>query len=309
MAANFSKVQYIEVDGEYEGQRLDNYLLRLLKGVPRSHIYCLVRTDEIRVNNKRAKASQRLCAKDVIRVAPIRVAERKKGPVARGWDWLSQKIILENEVILAIDKPAGLAVHGGSGINQGLIEIVRAGRPDLKFIELVHRLDKETSGCILLAKKRSLLKELHEKLRLGEVKKHYIGLVAGSWSQSLHSVKAPLKKNLLSSGERVVKVSELGKPSLTRFKVREYFDNYTLLDIELVTGRTHQIRVHCQYAGHPIIGDEKYGDSHLNKKMRSLGSRRMYLHSSRIQLNSTYLNNLIIEAPLPESIAQPLGLL
>ena len=285
---NFSpdKVSFVEVDSEHSGQRLDNFLIKHLKGVPKSRLYRLIRKGEIRVNKRRAQASSRISSGDVLRIAPIRVSQIRPNSITNPStrSKLNNLIIYENDVMLILDKPAGVAVHGGSGISHGVIESLRSARPEQRYIELVHRLDKDTSGILLLAKKRSALIKMQNQLKERGMTKSYYALVKGSWPIKKKTISAPLLKNKLSSGERIVRVDSRGKESITDFSVIKRYKNCTFLNIKLVTGRTHQIRVHCQYAGHPIAGDQKYGDKNFNAEMRSFGLRRLFLHADKIGL-------------------------
>ena len=247
------KVRYLTIDSEDAGQRIDNFLLRTLKGVPKSHIYRLLRKGEIRVNKKRTKPDYKMIAEDILRIAPIRVAERADGvsPQLNVVANLEKQILFEDERLIVINKPSGMAVHGGSGLSFGLIEAMRALRPDARMLELVHRLDRDTSGCLVIAKKRSALRNLHEQLRNKTVQKFYHALVKGRWSPKLTRVTEGLKKNDLKSGERVVVVDNInGKEAETRFKVLQHYTDATLVRAYPVTGRTRQIRVHCQRKGH-----------------------------------------------------------
>lgn len=299
--AHAPKVQFVEIDEGRAGQRLDNFLLSHLKGVPKTRIYRLLRKGEIRVNKGRAKPAQRLAVGDVIRIAPIRVAERDAPPQAGEGllSLLEGAILYEDKALIILNKPSGLAVHGGSGISLGLIESLRQLRPQEKFLELVHRLDRDTSGCIMVAKKRSMLRHLHTEIRENRVDKIYHALVAGRWPNRKKQVDVPLRKNELQSGERMVRVDADGKPSLTEFKVLNRYREATLVEAKPITGRTHQIRVHAQFAGHPLIGDEKYGLDELNKAMRKLGLKRLFLHAARLRVRlPEQAEPLDIEAPL-----------
>lgn len=302
-------IQYFTVTNDASGQRLDNFLMSRLKGLPKSRLYRIIRKGELRINKKRVKPNYRLQEGDVIRVPPLRLAPRtEKNSLNRTLaEHLEKSIIFEDKYFLALNKPSGMAVHGGSGIHLGVIEALRLLRPQLKFLELVHRLDRDTSGCLLLAKKSSILKELHELLRSGQMKKTYIALVAGHWPKSLRKIDAPLYKNQLQSGERVVLVQTEGKNSLTEFSVQHYYAESTLILAMPITGRTHQIRVHTQFAKHPIIGDEKYGKKEINKKMRQLGCKRLFLHASQLEftLGSTG-KTITLAAKLPEDLNQVL---
>jgi 23S rRNA pseudouridine955/2504/2580 synthase len=260
---SFQKVQFITIDPELEGQRIDNFLRTFLKGVPKSLIYRILRKGEIRVNKKRVKPEYKLQGNDELRIPPIRVSEPSEVPSTKldKVASLENHILFEDDWLIVLNKPAGTAVHGGSGLSFGVIEALRALRPEQKFLELVHRLDRDTSGCLLIAKKRSALKSLHEQLRDKQVDKRYQALVHGVWPENRFKVKAPLVKNVLKSGERMVSVNEVeGKPSETRFRILESFDDATLVEASPITGRTHQIRVHCLHAGHPIACDDKYGN-------------------------------------------------
>ncbi|NCP63103.1 MAG: 23S rRNA pseudouridine(955/2504/2580) synthase RluC [Paraglaciecola sp.] len=279
---SFQKVQFITVDPELEGQRIDNFLRTFLKGVPKSLIYRILRKGEIRVNKKRVKPEYKLQGNDELRIPPIRVSEPSEVPSTKLYKVasLEHHILYEDEWLIVLNKPAGTAVHGGSGLSFGVIEALRALRPEQKFLELVHRLDRDTSGCLLIAKKRSALKSLHEQLRDKQVDKRYQALVHGQWPENRFKVKAPLVKNVLKSGERMVSVNEVeGKPSETRFRILQSFSDATLVEASPITGRTHQIRVHCLHAGHPIACDDKYGDEAFSQKMNKIGLQRLFLHA------------------------------
>ncbi|MGC1853782.1 MAG: 23S rRNA pseudouridine(955/2504/2580) synthase RluC [Candidatus Aquirickettsiella sp.] len=302
-------IQHLTVTNDYSGQRLDNFLMSRLKGLPKSRLYRIIRKGELRINKKRVKPDYRLQEGDVIRIPPLRLAPAvtKNSLNIKLAALLEKAIIFEDTHFLALNKPSGIAVHGGSGIHLGVIESLRLLRPQLKFLELVHRLDRDTSGCLLLAKKSSTLKELHALLRSGEIKKTYIALVAGHWPKSLLKVDAPLYKNQLQSGERIVRVQTGGKNSLTEFSVQHYYAESTLIAAMPITGRTHQIRVHAQFAKHPIIGDEKYGDKEINKKMRQLGCKRLFLHASQLEFTLPSIEKTImLKAELPEDLNQVL---
>jgi len=279
-------VRLVAIDASSDGQRVDNFLLRELKGVPKSRIYNLLRRGEVRVNKGRVRAEYRLQSGDQVRIPPIRVAEPDAAPAVLSpslGERLNAAVLYEDDGLLVINKPAGLAVHGGSGVSLGLIEALRLLRPEARFLELVHRLDRDTSGCIMVAKKRSALTSLHEALRGGDVAKdidkRYLALVAGRWPRQRRRIEAPLEKNTLRSGERVVRVSADGKAALTEFEVLESFERATLVEARPITGRTHQIRVHARYAGHPLGGDEKYGDREAEVYFRERGLRRLFLHA------------------------------
>lgn len=281
-----NEVKYLEVGDEENGQRLDNYLIRILKGVPKSHIYRIIRSGEIRVNKKRAKASTRIATGDSIRLPPIRHAADKVVKVTASFEQrLRECVIYEDDALLVINKPSGIAVHGGSGISLGVIEALRKTRVDLTYLELVHRLDRETSGCLLLAKKRSFLRAVQALFETREVEKTYWAILADAWQGPKSQwVDAPLQKNTLKSGERVVVVSEQGKAAKTQFKLLENHEKTCWVEVHPLTGRTHQIRVHSVCLGHPIIGDEKYAqkDGLLTEHTTKI---RLYLHARAIQFN------------------------
>ena len=276
-------VRFITIDEGSGGQRIDNFLLKTLKGVPKSRIYRLLRKGEVRVNKARIKPEYKLVSGDSVRIPPVRVAERGEPASVFVSDGLARQlqaaVLYEDEALLIVNKPSGLAVHGGSGVSVGLIEALRQMRPEARFLELVHRLDRDTSGCVMLAKKRSTLKTLHGLLRGDGVDKRYLALVAGRWPSRKLQVKLPLEKNVLQSGERMVRVNPDGKQALTRFAVLRHFAGASLVEARPVTGRTHQIRVHCQAAGHPIVGDDKYGRDEVNEHFRQMGVTRLFLHA------------------------------
>ncbi len=305
------KVKFITIDVEDAGQRVDNFLLRTLKGVPKSHLYRLMRKGEIRVNKKRIKPVYKLAVNDELRIAPIRVSEQKD-TVSTGLNIvanLEKQILFEDDRLIVINKPSGMAVHGGSGLSFGLIEALRALRPDAKMLELVHRLDRDTSGCLVVAKKRSALRNLHEQLRNKNVQKFYHALVKGHWPTKLTRVTEALKKNDLKSGERVVVVdNQLGKASETRYKVIERYRGATLVRAFPVTGRTHQIRVHCQTSGHSIALDTKYGHEDFDEQMKSKGLKRLFLHAASIEFTHPKTDQrLKVEAPLEPSLERLLS--
>ncbi len=302
-------VQWVEVEQEFCGQRIDNFLITRLKGVPKTLIYRILRKGEVRVNKKRVKAPYRLQPGDLIRIPPVRMASAKE-PVKAGrglTEALEQAVLYENEELIVINKPSGLAVHGGSGVSLGMIEALRQIRPEARFLELVHRLDRDTSGCVMVAKKRSTLKKLHEDLRSGKIEKIYHALVVGRWPKRRQKVNAPLRKNELRSGERVVRVAQDGKESLTLFRVLRPYAEVTLIEAKPVTGRTHQIRVHTQFAGNAIIGDDKYGDEQINKRMKECGIRRLFLHAAELKLRLPKSGERIsVSAPLDEGLSRAL---
>jgi len=305
------KVRFITIDSEDAGQRIDNFLLRTLKGVPKSHLYRLMRKGEIRVNKKRIKPVYKLAINDELRIAPIRVSEQKDA-VSTGLNIvanLEKQILFEDDRLIVINKPSGMAVHGGSGLSFGLIEALRALRPEARMLELVHRLDRDTSGCLMVAKKRSALRNLHEQFRDKNVQKFYQALVKGHWPTKLTRVTQALKKNDLKSGERVVVVdNEQGKESETRFRVLERYRGATLVRAFPVTGRTHQIRVHCQTSGHSIAMDAKYGHEDFDEQMKSKGLKRLFLHAASIEFtHPSTEQRLKIEAPLEASLEKLLS--
>lgn len=297
-----NQVQFIDISDDEAGQRIDNFLLAKLKGVPKSMIYRIIRKGEVRINKGRIKPEYKLAAGDQVRVPPVRVAEREEAPVSVKLDKvaaLADCILYEDDSILVINKPSGTAVHGGSGLSFGVIEGLRALRPEARFLELVHRLDRDTSGILLIAKKRSALRALHEQLRLKQMQKDYMALVRGNWQSHTKVIQAPLLKNILQSGERIVRVNSEGKPSETRFKVEERFDNATLIKASPVTGRTHQIRVHTLHAGHPIAFDNRYGDKQFDSQLAGTGLKRLFLHASSLKFTHPKSGEeMRIQAPL-----------
>lgn len=299
-AENGPKVRFCEVDEHRDGQRIDNFLLRELKGVPKTRIYRALRKGEIRVNKGRTKADYRLQEGDLVRIPPLRTnQQRPEADVGKELQaHLEASIVFEDPGLLVINKPSGLAVHGGSGLNFGLIEALRKMRPEQKFLELVHRLDRDTSGCTMIAKKSSVLKDIHKKLRGVGVDKRYLALVAGRWPKHCQRVDAPLAKNTLVSGERMVKVDISGKPSVTEFAVVERFADCTLVEAKPITGRTHQIRVHALQVGCPILGDEKYGDKAKNQFYRKRGLKRLFLHAKSLSLEYPEDKLLEVQADL-----------
>ena len=307
-AAGKPSVRFQTVGEEAEGQRLDNYLLRTLKGVPKTRLYKALRKGEIRVNKGRVKADYRLEIGDIVRLPPLRQAEGK-APVrvpSRWVDELAGRVVYEDEGLLVIDKPSGLAVHGGSGLNFGLIECLRQMRPADRQLELVHRLDRDTSGLILVARKRAVLKELHRLLREDHVDKRYQALVLGTWPRRKRVVDAPLEKNVLRSGERMVRVSGEGKRSITEFSVMERLPGATLVEAKPVTGRTHQIRVHAQHVGCPLLGDDKYGDSRTEALCREVGLNRLFLHAASLRFSLPHCGTLELAAPLDNELERAL---
>lgn len=296
-------VQLLEVSPEFAGQRIDNFLRTQLKGVPKTLIYRILRKGEVRVNKGRIKPEYKLQAGDVVRVPPLRLAERDEpAPLALGLlERLEKAIVYEDKALIVLNKPAGIAVHGGSGLNYGVIEAFRQLRPDAKDIELVHRLDRDTSGLLMIAKKRSMLRHLHEALRGDGVDKRYMALVRGNWPAAKKKISAPLLKNNLRSGERMVEVNSEGKEALTVFRVLRRFGEFaTLVEASPITGRTHQIRVHAKHAGHSIAGDSKYGDEEFTREIRELGGKRLFLHAYALTVPLPEGGELKVEAEVDE---------
>jgi 23S rRNA pseudouridine955/2504/2580 synthase len=285
----------LEVGEEAAAQRIDNFLLRHLKGVPKSHVYRVLRSGEVRVNSGRVKPEYRLQPGDRVRVPPVRVSG--KPPPARPAEF---PVVHEDAALLVVDKPAGVAVHGGSGVSFGVIESLRAARPQARFLELAHRLDRDTSGLLIVAKKRSALVELHRMLREGEIEKTYLTLAKGRWEGKARELRASLHKYVNAKGERRVSVQEGGMTAVTKVKALKSAADCSLLEVQLLTGRTHQIRVHLAHAGHPVLGDDKYGDFELNHRLEKAGVRRLFLHAARLAfLHPITREKLSLSAPLP----------
>ena len=299
------KVKHLTIDAEQAEQRLDNFLLRQLKGVPKGHMYRLLRTGQVRVNGRRAKPDYRLASGDDVRVPPVRQSEHPPPvrPGDRQLAVLQAAILHEDAQLLVINKPAGLAVHGGSGVSFGVIEALRRLRPEERSLELVHRLDRDTSGCLLIAKKRSALRALHAALREGDVEKHYLALLNGAWSGGARRITLALEKNRLHSGERRVRVTETGKDSESHFRPLQKFNGAVLMDVLIRTGRMHQIRVHAASMEHPVLGDDKYGSREANRRFRSLGLRRMFLHAASLSFTHPGTGALLrLNAPLDKQL-------
>ncbi|MEN9357020.1 MAG: ribosomal large subunit pseudouridine synthase, partial [Pseudomonadota bacterium] len=297
---------WLEVDDEAEGQRIDNFLLRVCKGVPKSHIYRILRSGEVRVNKGRVTPEYRLQPGDRVRVPPIRLAAKAEVEVAgaaiplRTFD-----VVHEDAALLVLDKPSGLAVHGGSGVSFGVIEQLRRMRPEARLLELAHRLDRETSGLLIVAKKRSALTRLHDAFRHGSINKRYLALVKGRWMNPRQDVKLPLLKYLTAEDERRVRVSDEGKDAHSIVRLVARWENFSLVEVELKTGRTHQIRVHLAHLGFPIAGDDKYGDFSLNKDLQKVGLKRMFLHAAKLKLRHPLEEEappLVLEVPLPPEL-------
>lgn len=296
-----SSVNYVQIDEDRAGQRIDNFLITQLKGAPKSLIYRIVRKGEVRVNKGRIKPEYKLKPGDIVRVPPVKLPEANTPtPVGKGLEkQLREAVLYESAGLIIINKPHGLAVHGGSGVNLGLIESLRQIYPNERSLELVHRLDRDTSGCIMVAKKRSTLRAIHAQLRSGGIDKIYQALVIGGWPKSCQKVDAPLQKNVVQSGERMVRVDQEGKRSITAYRVLKNFGQFSLVEAKPITGRTHQIRVHCQHMGHPIVGDPKYGVDQVNQAQRQLGLNRLFLHAAQLKLIDPSTEKKIdVKAPL-----------
>ena len=306
-------VHYLEAGEGEDGQRLDNFLLRSLKGVPRSHLYRLLRKGEIRVNSKRAKPELRLCPGDRIRIPPLRLPEPGAAPppATALRERVLAAVVFEDADLMVLNKPAGIAVHGGSGMSHGVIEVLRAARPELKELDLVHRLDRDTSGCLLVAKKRSALRDLHAQLREGRVDKRYLALVCGKWDLGKKRIELALDTAERRGGERHVAVRSHGSMAVSTFRPVQFFGRLaSLLEVEIGTGRTHQIRVHAAYAGHPVAGDDKYGDREQNSVLRDYGLERMFLHAASIGFTRPGTDEpMVVSAPLGEDLRQVLDAL
>lgn len=302
----------VTIQPDEAGQRIDNYLLRELKGVPKSHVYRILRSGEVRVNSGRIDAAYRLTGGDVIRIPPVRVAARPSAERVRipEGTTLRPHILFEDDAIIALAKPAGLAVHGGSGVSLGVIELLRREYPHANFLELVHRLDRETSGILLVAKKRSALTGLHAALRDGKMQKHYLALADGHWHGGRRHVRASLRKYLTDGGERRVSVDEDGQGAHSIFTPQRQFNRAVLLDAEIRTGRTHQIRVHLAHEGHPILGDAKYGDFARNREVAKAGLKRMFLHAHSLAFAHPLTGEpLQLQCPLPADLVKYLAVL
>ncbi len=307
--SKFDKVQLLTIDDDHQGQRIDNYLFTQIKGVPKSRIYRILRKGEVRINKKRVKAEYKLQSGDILRLPPIRVAPKNEDIQLEKFDrvkQLEEAIIHETKQFILLNKPSGMAVHGGSGLSFGVIEALRSLRPKEKFLELVHRLDRDTSGCLLIAKRRSYLTYFHEQLRSKDMKKEYLALVQGSWNNDKNRITAPLKKNQLKSGERFVSVDDDGKPSETRFKCLKRLGRVSLVKAMPLTGRTHQIRVHALEAGCPLIGDAKYQpDVSSNADLKKLGLKTFLLHAQKLSFKIPEDETVYtFEAPIPDLMNQ-----
>jgi len=292
-----ARATLLEVGEEAEAQRIDNFLMRRLKGVPKSHVYRVLRSGQVRVNSARVKPDYRLKPGDRVRVPPVRLGKPAMRPAARPREL---PIVHEDQWLLVVDKPSGVAVHGGSGVSFGAIESLRAARPQAKFLELAHRIDRDTSGLLMIAKRRSALVELHRMLRAGEVEKVYVAVAKGRWRGGARELRQSLHKFVTAAGERRVSVHQDGRDALTQVRPLAASDAYSLLELRLLTGRTHQIRVHLAHAGHPILGDDKYGDFELNRVLAKAGVKRLFLHARRLVLRHPRSGErLRLEASLP----------
>ena len=295
-------VRKVQVGSDRAGQRIDNFLRNELPGVPKGRVYRLLRRGEVRVNGGRVRAEYKLQEGDEVRVPPARVSTGAPPPPEKLAAEMLDRVIYEDKRLLVINKPAGAAVHGGSGISHGVIELLRHARPDLNDLGLVHRIDRETSGCLVMAKRRSALRELHERFREGKVEKNYLALVVGDWQYGEQLIDVPLLVQNRRGGERHVIVSEKGKEAQTRVSLSRTYGIYSLLHCAPATGRTHQIRVHLQHAGHPIAGDDRYGDEAANKAAKQLGLKRLFLHAQSIAFADDSGNELHFTAPLADDL-------
>ena len=297
-----TRVRKVSIDAEAAGQRIDNFLRRELPGVPKGRLYRLLRRGEVRVNSGRVRAEYKLQEGDLVRIPPARINKEGAPPSAKMSAAILDRVIFEDKRLLVIDKPTGVAVHGGSGISHGVIELLRHARPDIHDLSLVHRLDRETSGCLVLAKRRSALRALHEKFRDGVVEKNYLALVLGDWQLGEQLIDAPLLVRHRQGGERYVIVDEEGKQAQTRINLSRRYGKYSLLQCSPLTGRTHQIRVHAQAAGFPLLGDERYGDEDANYQAKKEGLPRLFLHAQSIAFPDDRGNDLHFTAPLAEDL-------
>ncbi|MCH7830053.1 MAG: RluA family pseudouridine synthase [Proteobacteria bacterium] len=297
-----TRVRKVTVDGERAGQRIDNFLRSELPGVPKSRVYRLLRRGEVRVNGGRVRAEYKLSDGDVVRIPPARIRVEGAPPSDKMASNILDHVLYEDKRLLVLNKPTGIAVHGGSGISHGVIELLRHARPDIKDLALVHRIDRETSGCLVLTKRRSALRELHERFREGKVEKNYLALVIGDWQFGEQLIDAPLQVQHRKQGERHVVVSEHGKSAQTLVNLSRTYGIYSLLQCAPATGRTHQIRVHLAHAGHPIAGDDRYGDADANVDAKKFGLPRLFLHAQSIAFMDDGGNDLHFTAPLPDDL-------
>lgn len=306
-----ARVRFVEVDEEHAGQRLDNFLMTRLKGAPKALIYRIIRKGEVRINKGRARPTTRLAAGDMVRIPPIRVSHNSAGAVdpAR-YQFLNQVTLFEDDALLVINKPSGMAVHGGSGIPVGVIEALRALRPELRYLELAHRLDRETSGCLVLAKKSSVLRALNDDFKNNSIKnarldKRYLALVKGRWQHGQRRVEKSLNTESRRRGERHVVVDAGGSYACSIMTPQAVSETASLIEVKLLTGRTHQVRVHAQSENHPLAGDQRYGDAEFNRQMKRLGLNRLFLHASSLRLiHPLSTQKILIEAPLPQELAE-----
>jgi len=299
-----TKVRKVRIDGEQAGQRIDNFLRRELPGLPKGRLYRILRRGEVRVNGGRVRADYKLQEGDEVRIPPARIRGPGEAPSAGLASSIADRVLYEDKRLLVIDKPSGVAVHGGSGISHGVIELLRHSRPELKDLSLVHRLDRETSGCLVLAKRRSALRELHAKFREGIVEKNYLGLAVGDWQFGEQVIDKPLLVQHRKGGERHVVVSGSGKPAQTRVQLSRTFGKYSLLQCSPLTGRTHQIRVHLQSVEHPLLGDDRYGDEEQNRRAKKFGLKRLFLHAQSIAFPDDSGNELHFTSPLADDLEQ-----
>ena len=299
-----TQVRKVSVDSEQAGQRIDNYLRRVLPGIPKGRIYNILRRGEVRVNGGRVRAEYKLREGDEVRIPPVRVRIEGDPPSAGLAASVANRVLFEDKRLLVIDKPSGIAVHGGSGVSHGVIEMLRHARPDLQDLSLVHRLDRETSGCLVLAKRRSALRELHERFREGQVEKNYLGLAVGDWQLGEKLIDEPLLVQNRQGGERHVIVNREGKPAQTRVNLSRKYGKYSLMQCSPLTGRTHQIRVHLEFYEHPLLGDERYGDGEANRAAKKLGLPRLFLHAQSIAFPDSSGNELHFTSPLADDLEQ-----
>ncbi|MDX1404309.1 MAG: RluA family pseudouridine synthase [Woeseiaceae bacterium] len=302
-------VRRVVIDDEQAGQRVDNFLRRQLPGMPTGRLYRILRRGEVRVNGGRIRADYKLQSGDQVRIPPVRIDAQADAPPAHRVEDIQNTIIYEDKLLIVINKPSGLAVHGGSGISHGAIELLRAARPDLRDLSLAHRLDRETSGCLVFAKRRSALRDLHEKFRDSSVEKNYLALVIGDWQFGERLVDLPLKVEHRANGERHVIVSDAGKPAQTLFRLSRTYGRYSLLQCQPLTGRTHQIRVHAAHLGHPLAGDERYGDKASNDELKRRGLCRLFLHAQSISFADASGNERHFTAPLADDLQEFLEVL
>lgn len=300
--SEFIRVRKIRIHGDMAGQRIDNFLRRELPGVPKSRLYRLLRRGEVRVNGGRIRADYRLCEGDEVRVPPARVRSGPAAPQASASRQILDRVLFEDRRLLVVDKPSGVAVHGGSGVSHGIVELLRHARADLADLALAHRLDRETSGCLVLAKRRSALRQLHARFREGVVEKNYLALAVGDWQHGERTIDEPLLVTHRQGGERHVILSPEGKPAQTRVRLSRRYGQYSLLQCAPLTGRTHQIRVHLAAAGHPLVVDERYGDEAENRTAKELGLRRLFLHAQSIAFPDEHGNEQHFTAPLADDL-------